>query len=176
MSSPRGMGSIPYIEVVDEHTLLAGDRRIRCAIGPMGISDRTTEGSRTTPRGEYALRPGFFRSDRVSLPRTDYTVTLLSHDAGWCDDPASPDYNQYVKRPYAYSHEELWRSDHTYDFILPIGYNDDPVVPGKGSAIFFHIAQPDYRPTLGCVAIALDDMLQLLPGLTLNTRMRIGLK
>ncbi len=53
----------------------------------------------------------------------------------------------------------LWRADHVYDLIVPLGYNDDPVVPGKGSAIFMHVAKPDYAPTEGCVALALPDLL-----------------
>ncbi len=49
-----------------------------------------------------------------------------------------------------------------------LGYNDDPVVKGKGSAIFLHLARPDYAVTQGCVALACDDALaaisQLRPG------------
>ena len=43
-----------------------------------------------------------------------------------------------------------------------LGHNDAPVRPGMGSAIFWHLAWPDYRPTEGCVAIALADMLDAL--------------
>jgi L,D-peptidoglycan transpeptidase YkuD (ErfK/YbiS/YcfS/YnhG family) len=35
-------------------------------------------------------------------------------------------------------------------------------VKGKGSAIFFHVADEKYSPTSGCVAIAEKDMLQYL--------------
>jgi L,D-peptidoglycan transpeptidase YkuD (ErfK/YbiS/YcfS/YnhG family) len=49
-----------------------------------------------------------------------------------------------------------------------LGYNDDPVVPGKGSAIFLHLARSDYSATHGCVALAPDDLRaaieQLRPG------------
>ena len=50
-------------------------------------------------------------------------------------------YNRLVKLPYAASHEELWRDDHLYDLVVVLGFNDDPVVPGKGSAIFLHLAR-----------------------------------
>jgi L,D-peptidoglycan transpeptidase YkuD (ErfK/YbiS/YcfS/YnhG family) len=69
---------------------------------------------------------------------------------------------------------QLWRADGLYDLIVVIGYNDDPVVPGKGSAIFLHVASPDYRPTHGCVALARDDLLAVLadvgPEVALNVR------
>jgi L,D-peptidoglycan transpeptidase YkuD (ErfK/YbiS/YcfS/YnhG family) len=62
----------------------------------------------------------------------------------------------------------MWREDHLYDLVAVLGYNDRPVVPGKGSAIFLHLAQPDYSATQGCVAMAMDDLLaaieQLKPG------------
>jgi L,D-peptidoglycan transpeptidase YkuD (ErfK/YbiS/YcfS/YnhG family) len=49
-----------------------------------------------------------------------------------------------------------------------LGYNDDPVYAGKGSAIFLHLARPDFSATHGCVALAYDDALaaieQLQPG------------
>ena len=49
-----------------------------------------------------------------------------------------------------------------YDVIVILGHNDDPPVPGKGSAIFMHVARPDYAPTEGCVALALEDLLEVL--------------
>ena len=60
---------------------------------------------------------------------------------GWCDAPDDPNYNRLVSLPYPASAEHLWRDDNVYDLIAVLGYNDDPVVPGKGSAIFLHIAR-----------------------------------
>ncbi len=154
--------------------LVAGGKTYRCAIGANGFSNGTFEGSRTTPLGEFALRPGFYREDRLSLPKSSLPLVSLSTQDGWCDDPVHPSYNQHVQLPFTASHEELWREHGTYDIIIPIGYNDDPVIPGKGSAIFFHCARPDYSPTLGCVAVSKEDMLELLPCFTLATRIVIG--
>jgi L,D-peptidoglycan transpeptidase YkuD (ErfK/YbiS/YcfS/YnhG family) len=86
----------------------------------------------------------------------------LSPDDGWCDDPSSPQYNQHVMLPFAPGHETLWRDDHVYDVIVVLGHNDDPPVSGMGSAIFMHLARPDYTGTEGCVAVALPDMLNFL--------------
>jgi len=68
--------------------------------------------------------------------------------------------------PYPAGHERLWREDHVYDLIVALGYNDDPILPGRGSAIFLHVARPDYSPTEGCVACARDDLLALLAAAT----------
>lgn len=71
------------------------------------------------------------------------------------------------------SFEHLWRDDHAYDLIIPLGYNDDPVIPGHGSAIFLHIAQPDYAPTEGCVALTREDLLEVLEGVNRDSRITI---
>ena len=68
----------------------------------------------------------------------------------------------------------MWRADALYDLVLVIGYNDDPVVAGKGSAIFLHLARPDFSPTEGCVALGLDDAMAALAQLGAGDRIRIG--
>jgi L,D-peptidoglycan transpeptidase YkuD (ErfK/YbiS/YcfS/YnhG family) len=47
-------------------------------------------------------------------------------------------------------------------------------VPGAGSAIFLHVARPDYGATEGCVAVARGDLLQLLAGVSPATRLRVA--
>jgi L,D-peptidoglycan transpeptidase YkuD (ErfK/YbiS/YcfS/YnhG family) len=118
------------------------------------------------------MRQVFWRPDRIAAPATRLSVVALAPDMGWCDDPRSSLYNRPVQLPFPASHEKLWREDRVYDLIVVLGYNDDPVVPGRGSAIFLHIARPDYSPTEGCVACSKDDLLDLLeairPGDVLN--------
>ena len=67
-----------------------------------------------------------------------------------------------MRLPHEARCEELWRQDRLYDVIGVLGWNDAPVERGLGSAIFLHVAQPDYGPTEGCVALALPDLLQVL--------------
>jgi L,D-peptidoglycan transpeptidase YkuD (ErfK/YbiS/YcfS/YnhG family) len=58
--------------------------------------------------------------------------------------------------------------------VIVTGYNDDPVVPGRGSAIFIHVARPDYGSTEGCVALSRQDLLALLVVLDGNSEIQIG--
>lgn len=120
------------------------------------------EGDGGTPVGTWPLRRVFFRPDKLPRPETRLHVIELSPADGWCDAPGDRNYNRLVKLPYPASAEEMWRSDDVYDIVVELGYNDDPVVPGKGSAIFLHLAHSDYRPTAGCVAVSLEDMRALL--------------
>lgn len=43
-----------------------------------------------------------------------------------------------------------------------VGYNDAPVVPGRGSAIFIHVASANYGGTAGCVAFAKPDLWRVI--------------
>lgn len=139
----------------------------RAACGAAGVSGRKREGDGATPAGLLTLRRVLYRADRVGKPRTSRPVEPLAETDGWCDDPLSPDYNCPVRLPCAARHEALWRRDAVYDVIGVLGWNDDPVTKGMGSAIFLHVAWPDYRPTEGCVALSLPDLLRVLAnGLT----------
>lgn len=136
----------------------------RCAIGKGGIVGalQKREGDGASPLGAWAMKRVFYRPDRLARPATGLPVVPLRETDGWCDDAGHRLYNRPVTLPFAASHEKLWREDHVYDLIVELGHNDDPVVPGLGSAIFFHLARPDYAPTEGCVAVAQEDMLAIL--------------
>lgn len=133
-----------------------------CAIGRAGIAADKREGDGATPVGAFPLRRVLYRPDRLARPETGLPVTPIAADDGWCDDPAHPAYNRPVKRPFPASHEVMWRDDHVYDLVVVLGHNDDPPVPGLGSAVFLHLARPDYEGTAGCVALARPDLLRLL--------------
>lgn len=150
------------IHVINRNELAFSSRTYRCAIGENGFTDAPKEGARKTPLGTYSLRECWYRADRIPAPATALSLRIIKPDDAWCDDPKHPDYNRHVLLPFPASHEELWRKDHCYDIIVPIGFNDENIVPGLGSAIFFHLAKPGYPPTLGCVAVTLEDMLEIL--------------
>ncbi|HEV8519136.1 MAG TPA: hypothetical protein VGQ54_11220, partial [Burkholderiales bacterium] len=93
---------------------------------------------------------------------TALPVAKIEANDGWCDSPLDLFYNRRVKRPYSASTETLWRDDGLYDLLVVLGFNDAPVVPGAGSAIFLHVARPDFGPTAGCIALALDDLVKVV--------------
>jgi L,D-peptidoglycan transpeptidase YkuD (ErfK/YbiS/YcfS/YnhG family) len=145
-----------------------GNGARRAAIGPGGIAQKGGEGDGITPIGSWPVREVFYRADRIAKPDVHVSLRAIAPDDGWCDAPGDPNYNRLVKLPYPVSAETLWRDDHLYDLVAVLGFNDDPVVPGKGSAIFLHLAKPDYANTHGCVALNYGDALaaleQLRPG------------
>jgi len=134
----------------------------RCATGRGGIASKSAEGDGITPIGLLPIRKVLYRPDRLPAPHTRLPTAPLKQSDGWCDDPADPAYNRQISLPFSARHENLWRSDHVYDVIAILGFNDSPVQPNKGSAIFLHIARPDYQPTEGCIALAQHDLLDIL--------------
>jgi L,D-peptidoglycan transpeptidase YkuD (ErfK/YbiS/YcfS/YnhG family) len=141
-----------------------GDQKVRCALGRGGViaAALKQEGDGSSPIGAWPMRKVLYRPDRGPAPRTALPVQPIAPEDGWCDDPADSNYNRAVKHPYPASAEHLWREDGVYDIVVVLGHNDDPVAPGKGSAIFLHLARPDYGPTEGCVALARADLEALL--------------
>jgi L,D-peptidoglycan transpeptidase YkuD (ErfK/YbiS/YcfS/YnhG family) len=139
-----------------------GKARLRCALGRGGVSAAKQEGDGATPQGAWPMRDLLYRADRLAAPQTGLATRPIAPTDGWCDDPGDPRYNRLVTLPYAGRAEHLWRDDHIYDLIVPLGYNDDPVVAGCGSAIFLHVARPDYATTEGCVALTPEDLLHVL--------------
>lgn len=135
---------------------------MRCAVGRSGLILDKKEGDGGTPIGIWPLRRVFYRADKVKKPETRLHVVEIGPADGWCDAPADKNYNRLVKLPYPASAEDMWRSDDIYDIVVELGYNDEPVVPGKGSAIFLHLSRKDYNATAGCVAVSLKDMRSLL--------------
>jgi L,D-peptidoglycan transpeptidase YkuD (ErfK/YbiS/YcfS/YnhG family) len=152
--------------------------RVKAAFGKGGLKPalEKREGDGASPIGVWPLRRVLYRPDKGPPPRTGLPVDAIGPEDGWCDAPLDPDYNRPVVLPHKTSAERMWRDDGLYDVVVVLGHNDDPVMPGAGSAIFLHLARPDYAPTEGCVAVARADLEALLaeaqPGDALEIRDR----
>lgn len=151
-----------------KHGILTGaGLRCRTAIGETGRTGNKREGDRATPTGLLRLTRVLYRAGRVRPPRCAVPMEPIGPDDGWCDDPLDKRYNRKIKIPYSGHHEPLWREDSIYDIIGVLDWNMAPVLPHRGSAIFLHLATPDYAPTAGCIALSLPDLRACLEaGLT----------
>ncbi|MCK9513984.1 MAG: L,D-transpeptidase family protein [Pigmentiphaga sp.] len=147
----------------------------RAVIGRGGAvaAETKREGDGATPLGRYRILGALLRPGRVAAPETALPWRWLRPWDGWSDDPADPAYNRPVAHPHGYRAERLWRDKHVYDVILVTDHNGGPPIPGLGSAIFLHLARPDWRPTEGCVAMARQTMLDILPRLAAGAPLEI---
>ncbi|MBR0557713.1 hypothetical protein J5J10_18655 [Ciceribacter sp. L1K23] len=148
-----------------------GSLRLPAALGRSGITSRKREGDGATPRAVMPVLDSYRRGERRLALLSQLPVKRIRPDMLWCDDQRHPAYNRPVKAPFPAGHEKLRRSDHLYDICIVLDWNIRSRRRGCGSAIFFHIARPNYSPTEGCVAISFRDMQRLLPKLTKGTRL-----
>lgn len=119
------------------------------------------EGDGHNPAGLFPLEFAFGYAPSI---HTRMPYRQATEDDLWVDDDKSPDYNQWVRRgrSSATSFEEMKRSDSLYRLGLVIGYNRNPVVAGRGSAIFAHVWREEVTSTAGCIAMAESDLVNLL--------------
>ena len=153
--------------------MLVDGRAIACALGRSGIGVYKREGDGKTPLGRFDLLSAMLRTDRVDRRKMRFRWMSIRADNGWCDEAGHRLYNAPVELPFPASHEKLKRDDHLYDMVVVMDHNIKRHLSVGGSAIFFHLAHSDYRPTEGCVAIARHDMEWLLPRIGPKTIMTI---
>ena len=144
----------------------------KCALGKNGIKKNKYEGDGCTPEGTYKLGPLYYRSDRIKKLKTYFNTIPIEKDMFWSDHPKSKNYNKLIRFRDS-SYESLFRKNHTYDIILVINYNISPIIKGKGSAIFLHIAKKDFSPTSGCIALKKKCLFEILGKLDVNNRIKI---
>jgi L,D-peptidoglycan transpeptidase YkuD (ErfK/YbiS/YcfS/YnhG family) len=143
-------------------------KAIKASVGRNGVAEKDSkiEGDGKSPKGIFELGRLFGYEE---LAPTSINYTQTTSEDKWIDDAEAADYNTYVRgNTTAKSFEHLKLNSIDYKYCMVIEYNTKPVVKGKGSAIFFHVADEKYTPTSGCVAIAENDMLNylqwLMPG------------
>jgi L,D-peptidoglycan transpeptidase YkuD (ErfK/YbiS/YcfS/YnhG family) len=91
-----------------------------------------------------------------------------------CDDERINYYNKQIKISKKICQEKLHRKDNLYDIIVVLNYNLNPIIKGKGSAIFLHVAKKNYNKTQGCIALKKNELLSLISKIKKNTQIRIG--
>ena len=150
------------------------DFKFKCALGKAGIGNKKSEGDNITPKGNFRILRIYYRKDRLKKLSSKFKLIQIKEKMGWCDDSKSKKYNQLIKLPTNYSHENLYRRDNIYDLILVLNYNMKPTIKNKGSAIFIHVAKKNYKKTAGCIALKKSDLIYLVKEITKNTKVIIN--
>ena len=158
--------------VINNHLFVEG-RQMQCAIGLNGLTENKQEGDLSTPMGTFHFDKIYYRADRLGNKEFIIDSSKISKNDGWCDDQKSDLYNQYIRFPFQESAEHLYRDDHIYDIVCVLNYNTSPIIPGRGSAIFLHIAKPGFLGTEGCIAIEREELIEIATNLTTNSTIEI---
>jgi L,D-peptidoglycan transpeptidase YkuD (ErfK/YbiS/YcfS/YnhG family) len=119
------------------------------------------EGDGKSPSGIFPLELVFGYAPDMA---TRMPYRQAGEDDLWVDDADSPQYNSWVRRSElaAKSYEVMRLPDSRYRHGIVIGYNRNPIVKGKGSAIFVHVVAADGRATAGCVALDEGELVAII--------------
>ena len=159
---------------IKKHLLLYKGYKLKCSIGKSGTTNSKKEGDLATPKGTFKLGLFYYRKDRIKSLKCKIKKKTIKKNMGWCDDSRSKKYNREISFPFKYSAEKLYRKDRIYDFFINIKYNHFPIIKGKGSAIFLHLSNKNYKATKGCIGLQKKDFLKILP--FINKRTKIFIK
>ena len=161
------------IIIKNKDTLEYNDFIFKCCVGKRGFSKNKIEGDKKTPTGTFSLSNIYYRSDKKIKPYTKLKSIKIKKKMVWCNDLKSiKKYNKLMIGNTKLKHEKLFRKDYKYDYLIPIKYNWNNPIIGKGSAIFIHLTK-NYKPTAGCIGLAEKDFLILLKLLKKNTKIKI---
>jgi L,D-peptidoglycan transpeptidase YkuD (ErfK/YbiS/YcfS/YnhG family) len=165
-------GTLTRWERVDAHFTQVG-QAIPVRIGKAGLGQgrglhrvRLTpkekqEGDKRAPAGIFLLGTAFGRPAQRPYSGLWPYRAVTARDF-WVDEPSTPDYNswQTLKPGVAppWSAEAL----SMYPLALVVDHNFPGPKPGAGSAIFLHPWKEPKIPTVGCTAMAPEDLIQIL--------------
>ena len=159
--------------LINKKYLTYGQYKVKCAVGKRGIGYKKKEGDLITPIGQYKIKFILYRKDRIKKIQSKLKKVIIKKNMGWCDDPNSEKYNKLINLPFNFKYEKLFKKENTYDIILVLNYNMNPIKKNKGSAIFIHVVKKNYRKTKGCIAIGKAQLLKIIKKIKNNTEVKI---
>ena len=145
-------------------------------LGRSGVSSHKHEGDGATPTGTYRI--GGTMYGIAPDPGVRFRYHRLVCGDWWDEDPSSRTYNTFrhfacgARPAFGGSSEALWRITPQYRYFAVIEYNSPPAVPGRGSAIFLHVAA---GATAGCVSLPEARLVRLLRWLRPAAHPRIAI-
>jgi L,D-peptidoglycan transpeptidase YkuD (ErfK/YbiS/YcfS/YnhG family) len=159
-----------WTAVSDPFPVLFGKNGVAWGTGLAGQAEtglRKKERDGRAPAGVFRIGK-IYTYDAQLPPGAAYPFHQVTAADAWVDDVKSPDYNRFVTidnpadPPAWFEKQKMRHHDFAYRWLVEIRHNSDPPVPGKGSAIFFHIRRGVNRPTAGCTTMAEADLVRVI--------------
>src|SRR5437773_6386335 len=133
-------------------------------VGWNGLRAHRREGDGTTPIGTFTILARMYGNG--PNPGVKFRYTRLRCGDWWVEDPASPAYNTFqrigcgVRPPFEVTTPDMSKSPRAYKFLAVVGFNANPIVPGRGSGIFLHVQVRS--STNGCVSLPRPQLVRIL--------------
>ncbi len=140
-------------------------------VGRDGMSDHHVEGTPNTPTGVYGFDSTFYGIS--ANPGVHYAYHPVVTNDWWDENSSSKTYNTFVHAATSPGgpSEALWKETTAYRYFAVIAYNENPVVPGRGSGVFLHVGTGN--ATAGCVSLAQANLIKVLTWLNPSANPRI---
>lgn len=120
-------------------------------------AEERREGDGSTPIGSFPILFSFGQGDK---PETEMSYRKISRNSYWSS--GRKDYNSWVESGKKIEGEHLIEYPICYQYAMAVGFNQNPAVFGRGSAIFLHIKAPDTWESSGCITLEKEALLELL--------------
>ena len=120
-------------------------------------AEERREGDGSTPIGSFPILFSFGQGDK---PETEMSYRKISRNSYWSS--GRRDYNSWVESGKKIEGEHLIEYPICYQYAMAVGFNQNPAVFGRGSAIFLHIKAPDTWESSGCITLEKEALLELL--------------
>ena len=127
-----------------------------CGYGKNGLALTRHAGDKTTPIGSFPILLAF---GKAANPGTEMTWKDITPYSYWSAEYDT--YNTWVESRSSMAGEHL-TDYYQYAYAMAIGFNINPTVFGRGSAIFLHCKSTDRWWTAGCVSVRTKVMKKLL--------------
>lgn len=124
--------------------------------GKNGFSRNRHEGDGTTPIGSFPILYAFGFDDHSNIAMDYRKITQNSYLSCERDET----YNTWVESETQIDGEHLI-DYYQYKYAMNIGFNINPTIHGKGTAIFLHIKSYDHWYTAGCISVPENIMKQI---------------
>ena len=162
----------PWLAVGDSIPVVVGRTGLAWGIGvrvaPEPGEPVKREGDGKSPAGEFQLGAAFGYAPADSTGGLQIAYVQAMPTLQCVDDPASDHYNELRFRPadgpppWA-SAEDMRRSDEAYRWGVVVEHNSGwQRVAGGGSCIFLHVWSGPSSPTVGCTAMDVDRLVEVM--------------
>ena len=168
----RGNIRVPWREVGGPVSVMVGKNGLAWGAGAIRVDTQAAqpedpvkkEGDGKAPAGVFRLTKAFGYTTQP-VPGWKMPYLYLNSSVECVDDGSSKFYNQIVDRssvsPDWNSSEHMLRPDDLYRWGILVDHNP-AATPGAGSCIFMHIWRGPGQPTVGCTAMAQQNLESLI--------------
>jgi len=155
--------------VTKPQRVLFGTNGLAWGIGLAGQDEHglhKKEGDKRAPAGIFGLGK-IYTYDSSLPPGADYPFHTVTPADAWISDPQLPHYNEHVvvdltNPPPWFKKQQMKQTDPPHRWKIEIRHNEEPPVPGAGSAIFFHIQRGPNKHSSGCTTMPQDALLGII--------------